>query len=104
MLDYGCRAQLAPHRPAPPAAASPPQVMYAFIQTAAERYRSPGLAGRRAGRINDHKIADFCRAVGGMGADTIARLKITLEEVKVTVLRSIKTRSQSANGSEMIYY
>jgi hypothetical protein len=39
-----------------------------------------------------------------MGADTIARLKITLEEVKVTVLRSIKTRSQSANGSEMIYY
>jgi hypothetical protein len=48
MLDYGCPAQLAPHRPAPPAAASPPQVMCAFIQTAAARYRSPGLAGRRS--------------------------------------------------------
>jgi hypothetical protein len=76
--------------PGSPAAASPPQVMYAFIQTVA-RYRSPGLAGRRAGRINDHKITDFCRAVGGVSADTLARLKITLAEVKVAVLRSIKT-------------
>jgi|GraSoi2013_100cm_1033763.scaffolds.fasta_scaffold24927_4 hypothetical protein len=66
-------------------------------------------------RVNDRKITEHCRAVaralgrgngasqtGGMSADTIARLKITLDEVKVAVLRWSRWRSQSANGSEMI--
>src|SRR5262245_26259774 len=98
-LRMSCPARTS--SPGPTAAASAPQVMYTLIQTARLNGIDPQawLADVLA-RINDHRITDLAALLPGrwaaemeprrLAADAIARLKITLDEVKVAVLRWIE--------------